>query len=157
MTGVYYECILSVLDDIVHLKRLEQEVMMLIGVDFRDKRPIYEQISGKLEELILCGVIGADEPLPSVRSLAMDLSINPNTIQKAYDNLEQRGFCYSVAGRGRFATGVSEVMPARREEFFDELDDVLQKAATLNIGLEELTGYVEENYPEIKDGRKQKL
>ena len=63
---------------------------MLITIDVRDKRPIYEQISEKLQELILCGVIGADEALPSVRSLAVDLSINPNTIQKAYDNLEQK-------------------------------------------------------------------
>ena len=80
---------------------------MLITIDFRDKRPIYEQISDKLQELILCGVIGADEALPSVRSLAVELSINPNTIQKAYDNLEQKGFCYSVSGRGRFATSLT--------------------------------------------------
>ncbi len=119
---------------------------MLIEIDFRDKRPIYEQISAKLEELILCGVIGADESLPSVRSLAVELSINPNTIQKAYDNLEQRGFCYSVAGRGRFATGVAEVMPERRREFFAEVDDLLKKAATLKVEKDELIRYVGENY-----------
>lgn len=119
---------------------------MLIQIDFRDKRPIYEQISAKLEELILCGAIGADEALPSVRSLAVELSINPNTIQKAYDNLEQRGFCYSVSGRGRFATGVAEVMPAKRKEFFDELEEILQKAATLQLKQKEITDYVKENY-----------
>ncbi len=119
---------------------------MLIQIDFRDKRPIYEQISAKLEELILCGVIGADEALPSVRSLAVELSINPNTIQKAYDNLEQRGFCYSVAGRGRFATGISEVMPGQRNEFFEELSELLKKAATLKLKQEEITDYVKENY-----------
>ena len=116
---------------------------MLIQIDFRDKRPLYEQISGKLEELILCGVIGAGEALPSVRSLAMDLSINPNTIQKAYDNLEQRGFCYSVSGRGRFATEVSEIMPAKRKEFFDELDSLMDKAQTIGITAKDIQEHIQ--------------
>lgn len=115
---------------------------MLIKIDFRDKRPIYEQISEKLQELILCGAIGADEALPSVRSLAVELSINPNTIQKAYDNLEQKGFCYSVSGRGRFATGMAEVMPAKRREFFDKLDALLKEAATLQLNKDDLTAYI---------------
>lgn len=111
---------------------------MLIAIDFRDKRPLYEQISGKLEELILCGVIGADEALPSVRALAMDLSINPNTVQKAYDALEQRGFCYSVAGRGRFAASVKEVLPARKEEFFEKLGDLIDEGNNLGVSYEEI-------------------
>jgi GntR family transcriptional regulator len=112
--------------------------MMLIEIDFRDKRPIYEQISDKMSELILRGVIEANEALPSVRSLAMDLSINPNTIQKAYDNLEQRGLCYSVAGRGRFASGISEVIPEMKSEFWKEFDELLQKALQLGITEKEL-------------------
>ncbi len=118
---------------------------MLITIDFRDKRPIYEQISEKLQELILCGVIGADEALPSVRSLAVDLSINPNTIQKAYDNLEQKGFCYSVAGRGRFATAISEVMPAKRSEFYDKLDGLLREALTLQLSENDITAHIRES------------
>ncbi len=127
---------------------------MLIEIDFRDKRPIYEQISGKLEELILCGIIGADEALPSVRSLAMDLSINPNTIQKAYDNLEQRGFCYSVSGRGRFAENISGVMPAKRQEFFGELEELLKKAATISIEENEIAEYVKKFFEGTKKGKK---
>ena len=115
---------------------------MLITIDVRDKRPIYEQISDKLQELILCGVIGADEALPSVRSLAVELSINPNTIQKAYDNLEQKGFCYSVSGRGRFATGVSEVMPKKRGEFFEKLDALLKEALTLQISEDDIISHI---------------
>ncbi|WP_051656684.1 GntR family transcriptional regulator [Butyrivibrio sp. AE3004] len=117
---------------------------MLIEIDFRDKRPLYEQISGRLEELILCGVISADEALPSVRALAMDLSINPNTIQKAYDALEQRGFCYSVAGRGRFAAAADEVLPAKKQEILDELGKVIDKASKVGFTEEELTGFVHE-------------
>ncbi|SEL51182.1 MULTISPECIES: GntR family transcriptional regulator [unclassified Butyrivibrio] len=111
---------------------------MLIEIDYRDKRPLYEQISGKIEELILCGVISADEALPSVRSLAMDLSINPNTIQKAYDALEQRGLCYSVTGRGRFAASADEVLPAKKREILDELDAVVDKAAKIGMTSAEL-------------------
>ena len=71
--------------------------MML--VDYNDKRPIYEQIVERLTGLILKGVYKADEKLPSVRSLAIDLSINPNTIQRAYGELERQGYIYSVKGR----------------------------------------------------------
>ena len=115
---------------------------MLIEIDYRDKLPLYDQISGKLEELIILGVIGADEALPSVRSLAMDLSINPNTIQKAYDALEQRGLCYSVTGRGRFAAAADEVLPAKKQEVFDELDGVVDKAVKLGITEKEITDRV---------------
>lgn len=117
---------------------------MLIEIDYRDKRPLYEQISGKLEELIICGVISADESLPSVRSLAMDLSINPNTIQKAYDALEQRGMCYSVTGRGRFAAPVDEVLPAKKLEMYNEIDAVVDKALKLGMTEEEIVTRVHE-------------
>ena len=119
---------------------------MLIEIDFRDKRPLYEQISGKLEELILCGVIGADEALPSVRSLAMDLSINPNTIQKAYDALEQKGLCYSVAGRGRFAAAADEVLPAKKREILNELGKVIEKALKVGLTEKEITTFLHEQY-----------
>lgn len=142
MTNVtVWRTILSVLDDIVHYK---QEDNMLIEIDYRDKRPLYEQISGKLEELILCGVISSDESLPSVRSLAMDLSINPNTIQKAYDALEQRGLCYSVTGRGRFAAPVDEVLPAKKLEVFNELDAVVDKALKIGMTEKEIVDRVHE-------------
>lgn len=115
---------------------------MLIEIDFRDKRPLYEQISAKLEELIERGVIAKDEPLPSVRTLAMELSINPNTIQKAYGVLDRDGYSYSVAGRGSFAADVSDLMPAKREGFYRELDDVLARAPVLGIRAEEVVQHV---------------
>ncbi|WP_408070839.1 GntR family transcriptional regulator [Butyrivibrio sp. JL13D10] len=119
---------------------------MLIEIDFRDKRPLYEQIAGKLEELILCGVIGQGEALPSVRSLAMDLSINPNTIQKAYDALEQKGMCYSVAGRGRFAASADEVLPARKKEILEELSGIIDKAVKVGFTKKEITSFVSEKF-----------
>ena len=76
----------------------------MILLDPRDHRPIYEQITDKLSELILLGVLPPDSPLPSVRNLASELSINPNTVQRAYQELERRNITYTVPGVGRFVS-----------------------------------------------------
>ena len=75
----------------------------MILLDPRDHRPIYEQIIEKMSELLAMGALPQDEPLPSVRALASELSINPNTVQRAYVELERRGFIYSIKGKGNFA------------------------------------------------------
>ena len=74
----------------------------MIYIDVRDSRPIYEQIVEKTRMLILRGVIRKDEKLPSVRNMAVELSINPNTIQRAYGELERLGYIYTVKGKGNF-------------------------------------------------------
>ena len=76
----------------------------MIVIDYQDRRPIYEQIVEKFQVLILKGVLEQGEQMPSVRKLAMDLAINPNTIQKAYSMLEQQGYIYPVKGRGNFVS-----------------------------------------------------
>lgn len=73
----------------------------MILLDYKDSRPIYEQVVEKLQELMLLGVLEEDDQMPSVRSLAMELSINPNTIQRAYGELERQGYIYMVKGRGK--------------------------------------------------------
>ena len=75
----------------------------MLTLNFRDTAPIYGQIRDGLRRMIVTGAISADEKLPSVRSLAMDLAINPNTIQRAYGELEREGFIYSIPGKGSFA------------------------------------------------------
>ena len=77
----------------------------MIAIDVQSRKPIYEQIVERFETLIVSGVLAPDSQLPSVRALAMELSINPNTIQKAYTMLEQEGFIYPVRGRGNFVSG----------------------------------------------------
>lgn len=72
----------------------------MILIDYKDRRPLYEQIVEKLSDLMVRGVLAQDSQLPSVRSLATELSINPNTIQRAYAELERQGYIYSVKGRG---------------------------------------------------------
>ena len=79
----------------------------MIVIDYQNRKPIYEQIVERFQTLIITGAMEADSQMPSVRSLAVDLSINPNTIQKAYSVLEQEGYIYPVIGRGNFVSGNS--------------------------------------------------
>lgn len=105
----------------------------MIILDYKDRRPIYEQVVSKLEDLILQGVLAQDEQLPSVRQLAMDLSINPNTIQRAYAELERRGCTYSVKGKGSFVAGSNHLVQQRQEELFTQLRALIQSAQVLGI------------------------
>ena len=86
----------------------------MISLNYRDSRPIYEQIKDGLRKLIVTGAMKPDEKLPSVRALAQQLSINPNTIQRAYNELESEGYIYSVPGKGSFASGDAEPFPRLR-------------------------------------------
>ena len=86
----------------------------MIPIDPRDPRPIYLQIKEGLCRLILSGAVKTGERLPSVRELAGQLAINPNTIQRAYRELENDGFIYSVSGKGSFAAALAEVDAGRR-------------------------------------------
>ena len=79
----------------------------MLTLNYRDSRPIYEQIKDGLRRMIVTSAMAQDEKLPSVRALATQLSINPNTIQRAYNELEQEGYIYSVAGKGSFVSGTA--------------------------------------------------
>ena len=104
---------------------------------YNDKRPIYEQIVDYFKEMILKGVYTTDMQLPSVRSLAVENSINPNTIQKAYTELERQNFIYSVKGRGSFVAPVERLINYRREEMWQELRKLIKDASILGISREE--------------------
>lgn len=115
---------------------------MLWNIDFRDKRPIYEQIVSGMEDEILHGIMAPDEPLPSVRTLAMELSINPNTIQKAYRRLEADGYTYSVPGRGSFVCDVEGVRNMKKKEMIERITDLVLEAKKLGISDKEITAAI---------------
>ena len=119
----------------------------MLTLNYRDSRPIYQQIKDGLRKLILTGAIATDEKLPSVRSLAMELAINPNTIQRAYAELENEGVIYSVAGKGSFAAPQNEAAAARKEELFTQL-------CSLAAELRDLGATEEEILTRIKGGEK---
>lgn len=115
----------------------------MIILDYRDTRPLYEQIVDKFQTLILKGVLEANSRMPSVRSLAVELSINPNTIQRAYSELERTGFIYTVKGRGNFVAYDESLKQVRRQEIFEKLDRLLQEAADLGMSREELAARIQ--------------
>ena len=110
----------------------------MILIDYKDRRPIYEQVTEKLGELMLRGVLAQGSQLPSVRSLAMELAINPNTIQRAYAQLEQEGYVYSVSGRGTFVAEGGEQNRRRCGELCERLRPMLEELRSLGFTLEEL-------------------
>ena len=117
-------------------------VSMLININFRDPRPIYEQVKEGFRQLILSGALAADEKMPSVRELAAGLAINPNTIQRAYRELEQEGYICSVPGRGSFVLERSGALAARRKELLGELEECVRQLRGLGMSEEEILQYI---------------
>lgn len=110
----------------------------MIFIDYKDARPIYEQVVERFKTLILKGVMAADEKMPSVRNLAVELSINPNTIQRAYGELERQGYIYTVKGRGNFVSDSRQLVLKYKEEIFVQLQNVCRQAFEAGITEEEL-------------------
>ncbi len=107
-------------------------------IDYRDSRPIYEQIAERYKTLILKGVLEPEEQMPSVRSLAMELSTNPNTVQKAYAELEREGFLYTVKGKGNYVSGSRELMENKKTELIQRIACLLKEVDELGLDRDEL-------------------
>ncbi len=105
----------------------------MILINYKDRRPIYEQIVEGITELIRKRIFEPGEQLPSVRSLAMELSLNPNTVQRAYAELEQKGIIYCVKGKGNFVADDSEIQENQTKELAGELQRLAQKAQQLGM------------------------
>ena len=96
-------------------------------LDLKSRVPIYEQLKNRTLELIMAGVLEQDSQLPSVRSLARDLGVNPNTIQKAYQDMEKEGIIYSVAGKGSFVNDINSVKQKEVGQAFAQLEAVVRQ------------------------------
>lgn len=115
----------------------------MLHLDYRDPRPIYEQVKDGLRRLMVSGVIREGEKLPSVRTLAGNLAINPNTIQRAYEALEAEGYVYSVPGKGSFAAPNSGVDGSRKEELLRLLEQTAEELRYLGVSGEEILARVD--------------
>ena len=110
----------------------------MLNLDYRDARPIYEQVKDGLRRLMVTGVIREGEKLPSVRAMAGSLAINPNTIQRAYEALESEGYVYSVPGKGSFAAPNTGVDESRREALLQSFDQTASELLFLGMTGDEL-------------------
>ena len=110
----------------------------MIVLDYRDSRPLYQQVKDSLRRMMLTGLLEPDEKLPSVRSLATQLAINPNTTQRAYAELEAEGYIYSVAGRGSFVSAGDGEHLRRIAELTGRLVPLLEELKSLGYTREQL-------------------
>ena len=122
----------------------------MIVLDYQDRRPLYEQIEEKFRHLILNGALQPGSRMPSVRQLAMELSINPNTIQRAYMQLEQEGLIYPVKGKGNFISDIGEIRRISMNSYKMELKVLVKKGKNLGMSEEELVGVIRKCYREDK-------
>lgn len=116
----------------------------MIQLNYRDAKPIYEQIKDGLRKLVITNSLIANEKLPSVREMASKLAINPNTIQKAYWELEAEGYVYTVAGKGTFVAERKEVLGVRNEELMKEFDEVVTELLFLAMDEDSLKTRIEQ-------------
>ena len=108
----------------------------MIVIDYQNRKPIYEQVVERFQRLILTGAMEPDTQMPSVRALATEFAINPNTIQKAYTILEQKGFIYPVKGRGNFVSGNQDLKEQEQTVFFQKLGTLIQEGKELGVSKE---------------------
>lgn len=114
-------------------------------VDVMSRVPVYEQIIKQVEEQVLTGILKEDDKLPSVRSLSVKLSINPNTIQKAYTELDRRQLIITVPGKGSFISEKAiEVVGANSREKMTELNKIIRELALAGVTKEEIINNIEE-------------
>ena len=111
----------------------------MININFRDPRPIYEQVRDNFRALIISGALPPDYKMPSVRELAAKLAINPNTIQRAYRELESEGYIVSVPGQGSFVSLNEAAMKRHIKELEDEFSGLVQELKALGVGEDRLT------------------
>jgi GntR family transcriptional regulator len=122
----------------------------MILLDYQDRRPIYEQVVDKFRALILSGALPPGSRMPSVRQLATELSINPNTIQRAYMELEQQGLIYPVKGKGNFIADSQDIQRITRKSYKEEFQNLVKKGMDLGMEEEEMIGMVSKCYEEGK-------
>lgn len=130
--------------------------MSRISVDLRSRIPIFEQIINSVRELVILGLMEPDEPLPSVRALAAELAINPNTIQKAYSELERQGVIYSLAGRGNFVSpDITSLKKEHHDALLKAVAEGVAAAAAYGISESEIIAAAKEAYQNNKGGNRE--
>ncbi len=110
----------------------------MVTINYKDSRPFYEQVKAELRRLVVTGVLPPGEKLPSVRDLAGQLAINPNTIQRAYRELEAEGYIVSVPGRGSFVTAREAENDPHRAELLRTLRETARELMWLGMSAEDI-------------------
>lgn len=131
----------------------------MFTVDRLSRTPIYEQIVEQFKDMIIQGELTEDVLLPSIRNLSQALSVNPNTLQKAYAQLEQQGICYSVPGNGRYITkDAKKILYQDNEKQIHLIEEIVSELCLKGVSLEEIIDCVTDAYKRVQNmSEKQKL
>ena len=116
----------------------------MVHLDYRDARPIYAQITDGFRDQIIAGILQPGDKMPSVRELATELTINPNTIQRSYRDLESQGWIVSVPGKGSFIQGIPKTDPAQVQALLAEFDKLTATLLAMGLRDEELVTRIRE-------------
>ncbi|WP_303838441.1 GntR family transcriptional regulator [Ruminococcus flavefaciens] len=116
----------------------------MFSIDLTSRIPIYEQIYQKIVNLIINGTLAENDQLPSVRSLAKSTGVNPNTVSKAYQELERNGVIYSVPGRGSFIS--AQNYDEFRKKVLTDFDNTVNEAFEKGISPDDLKARIETLY-----------
>lgn len=112
---------------------------MIINIDYRKKEPIYEQIVYQIERYVSLGVLKEGDKLQSVRTLAIELGINPNTVKKAYDILENHGVIESLSTKGSFISGnTSKIKKEKINQILNDIEDKIKELETLGLNKKDI-------------------
>lgn len=114
----------------------------MIQLNYRDTRPFYQQIKDNVRQLVVSGALKKDEKLPSVRDMAASLAINPNTIQRAYRELESEGYIYTLSGKGTFVAEVDHSNQFRQQELLPQFDKIMSELLYLSMPVNDLTNRI---------------
>ncbi len=121
-------------------------------INYQDSRPIYEQIVENFKTQMYKGILQEGDQMPSVRSLAVELSTNPNTVQKAYTELERQGFIYTVKGRGNFVKGDVLLKENKKNELVRQIVRLFSEAVEIGFPVDELISEIKEHLENIRNG-----
>lgn len=114
----------------------------MIQLNYHDTRPFYQQIKDNVRQLVVSGALKKDEKLPSVRDMAASLAINPNTIQRAYRELESEGYIYTLSGKGTFVAEVDHSNQFRQQELLPQFDKIVSELLYLSMPVNDLTNRI---------------
>ena len=123
----------------------------MINLDFRDGRSLHEQIESGIKELIIGGILKADDKLPSVRELSVSLTVNPNTVQRAYKQLETDGFIYSVKAKGNFVAPFEKTDSKRTDELYESLKSLVKELKFMGEDEASVAKFVSDIYLEKEE------
>lgn len=127
----------------------------MIKIDLQSRVPLYEQLKNQIIKLSMLGVLDENQKLPSVRNLARDVGINPNTVQKAYQQLEQDGIIYTVSGKGSFAACDTARIQSIREKALEQVEDSAKNADACGCSRENILLYAQKGCTSGKNKTKE--